>query len=51
MSRATTFGTAPQIAERMLAFEAIGVETFFLQFHPVIEELERFGETVMPLLR
>lgn len=44
-------GTAPQIAERMLAFEAIGVETFLLQFHPVLEELERFGETVMPLLR
>ena len=40
-----------QIAERMRAFEAIGIETFLLQFHPVVEELERFGEKLMPLLR
>ncbi|MFP6780141.1 MAG: LLM class flavin-dependent oxidoreductase, partial [Gammaproteobacteria bacterium] len=44
-------GTPEQIAERMRAFEAIGIETFLLQFHPVIEELERFGEKLMPLLR
>lgn len=44
-------GTPEQIAERMRAFEAIGIETFLLQFHPVVEELERFGEKLMPLLR
>ena len=43
-------GTPAQIAERMRAFEAVGVETFLLQFHPLIEELERFGQDVMPLL-
>ncbi|MFT5414598.1 MAG: alkanesulfonate monooxygenase SsuD [Gammaproteobacteria bacterium] len=43
-------GTAEQIAERMRAFEAIGIETFLLQFHPTVEEIERFGEHVMPLL-
>jgi alkanesulfonate monooxygenase len=43
-------GTAEQIAERMRAFEAIGIETFLLQFHPTVEEIERFGEQVMPLL-
>ena len=44
-------GTPEQIAERMREFEAIGIETFLLQFHPVVEELERFGEKLMPLLR
>ena len=43
-------GTPAQIAERMHAFEAVGVETFLLQFYPLIEELERFGQDVMPLL-
>ena len=43
-------GTPEQIAERMRVFEAVGIETFLLQFHPVKEELERFGKEVMPLL-
>jgi alkanesulfonate monooxygenase len=43
-------GTPAQIAERMRAFEEAGVETFLLQFHPLIEEMERFGEQVVPLL-
>ena len=43
-------GTPAQIAERMRAFEQVGVETFLLQFHPLIEEMERFGEQVIPLL-
>jgi alkanesulfonate monooxygenase len=43
-------GTPSQIADRMRAFESAGVETFMLQFHPLAEEMERFGEQVMPLL-
>ena len=47
---ARLLGTPEQIAERMREFEAIGVETFLLQFHPLVEEIERFGDQVMPLL-
>ena len=43
-------GTPEQIAERMQEFSAVGVETFLLQFYPLIEELQRFGDEVMPLL-
>ncbi|MBI16511.1 MAG: alkanesulfonate monooxygenase [Proteobacteria bacterium] len=43
-------GTPEQIAERMGRFEDLGIKTFLFQFHPVIEEMERFGEQVMPLL-
>ncbi len=44
-------GTPEQIAERMHEFEALGIETFLLQFHPTLEELERFSSEVMPLLK
>jgi len=44
-------GTPKQIAERMHAFAAAGIETFLLQFHPTGAELGRFGTQVMPLLR
>jgi alkanesulfonate monooxygenase len=44
-------GTPDQIAARMAAFAAVGVETFLLQFHPTLTELERFGREVMPLIR
>ena len=43
-------GTPNQIAERLHEFESLGVETFLLQFHPSLEELDRFGTEVMPLL-
>ena len=43
-------GTPEQIAERMQEFESLGIETFLLQFHPTLEELERFSSEVMPLL-
>jgi alkanesulfonate monooxygenase SsuD/methylene tetrahydromethanopterin reductase-like flavin-dependent oxidoreductase (luciferase family) len=43
-------GTPEQIAERMQEFAAVGVETFLLQFYPLMEELQRFGDEVMPLL-
>lgn len=44
-------GTPKQIAERMQEFEALGIETFLLQFHPTLEEMERFSSEVMPLLK
>jgi alkanesulfonate monooxygenase SsuD/methylene tetrahydromethanopterin reductase-like flavin-dependent oxidoreductase (luciferase family) len=34
----------------MQEFAAVGVETFLLQFYPLMEELQRFGDEVMPLL-
>ena len=53
MVRFTTglVGTPEQISTPMRAFEAVGIETFLLQFHPVVEELERFGDKIIPLLR
>lgn len=43
-------GTPQDIADRIVEFLDIGVTTFLLQFHPMLEEMERFGETVAPLL-
>ncbi len=43
-------GTPRDIAERLLEFREIGVTTFLLQFHPMLEEMARFGEQVVPLL-
>lgn len=43
-------GTPQQIADRMQEFFDIGVTTFLLQFHPMQEEMQRFGEQVVPLL-
>jgi len=43
-------GTPQDIADRIVEFLDIGVTTFLLQFHPMIEEMERFGETIVPLL-
>jgi len=44
-------GTPEQIAERILAFEQAGVDLLLLQFSPQLEEMERFAEDVMPLVR
>lgn len=43
-------GTPEYIAERFQEFVDIGVTTFLLQFHPMLEEMRRFGEQVVPLL-
>ncbi|MFT5133343.1 MAG: alkanesulfonate monooxygenase [Gammaproteobacteria bacterium] len=43
-------GTPEQIAERMHEFESLGIETFLLQFHPTLEEIQRFASDVIPLL-
>jgi len=50
-SAAGLIGTPATIARRMRDFADVGIETFLLQFHPVKEELERFGAEVCPLLR
>lgn len=44
-------GTPEQVAARILEFEAVGVDTLLLQFSPALEELQRFGEEVIPLVR
>jgi FMNH2-dependent dimethyl sulfone monooxygenase len=44
-------GTPEQIADQMRKMAALGVETFLLQFHPTLEEIERFGKEVLPLIR
>lgn len=43
-------GTPQDIAGRLKEFLEIGVTTFLLQFHPMLEEMARFGEQVVPLL-
>jgi FMNH2-dependent dimethyl sulfone monooxygenase len=48
--RAGLIGTPAQVAERILAFEAAGVDLLLLQFSPQYEEMERFAAEVMPLV-
>ena len=44
-------GTPEQIARRIEAFSAAGVNLLLLQFSPQHEEMERFAEEVIPLVR
>jgi len=46
--RAGLVGTPDQIAERILEFEAAGLNLLLLQFSPQSEEMERFAEEVIP---
>jgi FMNH2-dependent dimethyl sulfone monooxygenase len=48
--RAGLVGTPEQVADRIRGLEAVGVDLLLLQFSPQLEEMERFAETVMPLL-
>ena len=48
--RAGLVGTPEQVAERIRAFEAVGLDLMLLQFSPQLEEMERFAEEVMPLV-
>jgi len=48
--RAGLVGTQEQVAERVRAFEEAGVTLLLLQCSPQLEEMERFGEQVMPLV-
>jgi FMNH2-dependent dimethyl sulfone monooxygenase len=43
-------GTPETIADRILRYEAAGVGTLMLHFHPMVEGMERFARQVMPLL-
>ncbi|HEY0110394.1 MAG TPA: alkanesulfonate monooxygenase, partial [Fibrella sp.] len=43
-------GTPNQIAERVAAFEAVGVDFLLLQCSPQLEEMERFSEAVIRVL-
>jgi FMNH2-dependent dimethyl sulfone monooxygenase len=45
--RSGLVGTPDQVKERIAAFEAVGVDLLLLQFSPQMEEMERFGETVI----
>ena len=47
----TLLGTPEQIAEALLAYGRIGVTQFILSGYPDIEEVERFGREVVPLVR
>ncbi len=43
-------GTPEQIAERIIEFREAGVEILLMQMSPMLEEMERFAEEVMPLV-
>jgi dimethylsulfone monooxygenase len=49
--RPNLVGTPEQIAERILAYEAAGLDLLLLQFSPQLEEMERFSRDVMPLVK
>jgi FMNH2-dependent dimethyl sulfone monooxygenase len=49
--RAGLVGTPEQVAERVQAYRDAGVGLLLLQCSPQLEEMERFAETVMPLVR
>jgi alkanesulfonate monooxygenase len=44
-------GDPHQVAEKLKAYQALGISTFILSGYPHLEECRRFGEMVMPLLR
>ena len=45
--RSGLVGTSEQVAERLAAFEAAGVDLVLLQFSPQLEEMERFASSVI----
>ncbi|RZJ62768.1 MAG: dimethyl sulfone monooxygenase SfnG [Acidovorax sp.] len=49
--RTNLIGTPQQIAERIVALKAIGVDLILAGFLHFIEEVEYFGEKVLPLVR
>jgi alkanesulfonate monooxygenase len=44
-------GSYDQVAERIVAFNRIGIETFMLQYQPFEAEMRRFAHEVMPRVR
>ncbi len=49
--RSGLVGTPEQVAEQILEFEKAGLDLLLLQFSPQHEEMERFAEEVIPLVR
>lgn len=49
--RPNLVGTPAQIAERMQAFADAGLDLFLIQCSPMLEEIERIGQQVLPLLQ
>jgi dimethylsulfone monooxygenase len=49
--RSNLIGTPERIASELERFQAAGVDLMLLQFSPQAEEMERFAEEVIPLLR
>jgi FMNH2-dependent dimethyl sulfone monooxygenase len=49
--RPNLVGTPEQIADRIRAYEAIGLDLLLLQMSPQREEMDRFAETVMVPMR
>lgn len=49
--RSGLVGTPGEIADRILEFREVGVDLLLLQFSPQAEEMERFAEEVIPLVR
>lgn len=43
-------GTPDLIARRLRAYEEVGVDTLMLHFHPMLEGMENFAQSVMPQL-
>ena len=48
--RAGLVGTPEQVADRVRALDAVGVDLLLLQCSPQLEEMERFAAEVMPLV-
>jgi alkanesulfonate monooxygenase len=48
---AAIVGNPQQVADKLRAYEALGLDTFILSGYPHREECERFASLVMPLLR
>ncbi|UTR10642.1 LLM class flavin-dependent oxidoreductase [Evansella sp. LMS18] len=48
--RPNLVGTPEQIADRILEYEAAGLNLLLLQFSPQLEEMKRFSEDVIPLV-
>ncbi len=44
-------GNPEQVANKLRAYQALGISTFILSGYPHLEECRRFGELVMPRLR
>jgi FMNH2-dependent dimethyl sulfone monooxygenase len=49
--RPNLVGTPEQIAERIRAYEAAGLDLLLLQMSPQADEMDRFAETVMAPMR